>query len=53
LEKKGEKKDEQVYQCDQGTNNITFTENAHMAYKSTAFSKVLDMYGIAGAMRRS
>ena len=32
-------------------NNIIFTENAHMAYKSTAFSKVLDMYGIAGAMR--
>ena len=31
--------------------NITSTENGQFAYKSTAFSKVLDFYAVAGALR--
>lgn len=31
--------------------NSTYTENGQLAYKSTAYSKVLDFYAIAGAMR--
>lgn len=31
--------------------NKTLTENLQPAYKSTAYSKVLDLYGVAGALR--
>lgn len=32
-------------------NNLTLTENNQLAYRSTAYSKVLDLYGVAGALR--